>query len=359
VTAPDANRAPWPQERVERWPDADWWEREIDAVLAIPDAAEQNRAITVAHEELSLALARVIGGRSGANFHTWAVWGSHKAGRTIRGEDLPWLPAAAGVGGATAGAALAATAGTLAGAPRPVRAAASAAGGLIGGLGTRQAVMGAIRRASDLVLGGNITVLDDIGRTTARFVSRMWDPARRTPEAMDAFVAELRPGHPSQGGQDFLGQAFRSYFIAGTCTDTDECHERMLLANLLALLHEHWRLEPYIDGSMPRPMRRVITANLLSYAVGTESLDVAEDVPQRAEGYPETLRTIETEELAAFLTSWDRTPNTVEGSAAVDWTEIGERLNYIVDLFRTRHLDPNLFASPFTPVERDAILARR
>ena len=48
-----------------------------------------NLRITLVHRDLSLALRRLIGDSSGANFHTWAVWGSKTAGRTIRHEDLP------------------------------------------------------------------------------------------------------------------------------------------------------------------------------------------------------------------------------------------------------------------------------
>jgi len=43
--------------------------------------------ITRLHFFLSTALREVVGPEAGANFHSWAVWGSRKAGVTIRQED--------------------------------------------------------------------------------------------------------------------------------------------------------------------------------------------------------------------------------------------------------------------------------
>ena len=47
-----------------------------------------NLRVTVGHYDLSLALRDALGADTGANFHTWAVWGSKKAGTTIRREDF-------------------------------------------------------------------------------------------------------------------------------------------------------------------------------------------------------------------------------------------------------------------------------
>jgi hypothetical protein len=96
----------------------------------------------------------------------------------------------------------------------------------------------------------------------------------------------------------------------------------MLYANLLAILHEHHRLDPYIDASVPRPLRRLVTRHLLGFTVGTEPLKVSRDVPRvRSRRFPETLREIDTPELADFLfgpEGSDRTPDTPTGSAARD-----------------------------------------
>src|SRR5580704_11369632 len=64
------------------------WMGAIDDACAEPDPARSNRLITRLHYLLSEALADELGRESGPNFHSWAVWGSRKAGVTIRQEDL-------------------------------------------------------------------------------------------------------------------------------------------------------------------------------------------------------------------------------------------------------------------------------
>ena len=58
-----------------------------DACLE-PDPVRSNQLITCLHYRLSEELAARLGRDAGPNFHSWAVWGSRKAGVTIRQEDL-------------------------------------------------------------------------------------------------------------------------------------------------------------------------------------------------------------------------------------------------------------------------------
>src|SRR5450755_704885 len=64
------------------------WIGAIEDACNEPDSARSNRRITRLHYLLSEALANELGRESGPNFHSWAVWGSRKAGVTIRQEDL-------------------------------------------------------------------------------------------------------------------------------------------------------------------------------------------------------------------------------------------------------------------------------
>jgi hypothetical protein len=135
----------------------------------------------------------------------------------------------------------------------------------------------------------------------------------------------------------------------------------MLFANLLAILHEHRRLEPYIDSSLPKPLRRLVTARLLGFSIGHESMRVSANVaPDRGVVFPKTLATIEDRDLTALLDGpggLDRTPDSLDGSAAHDWTSLSDRMNFICDLFRSRQLDPELFEPPYTEAQRAAIAA--
>ena len=64
------------------------WIKAIESACADPDMSRSNRLITKLHFLLSEALANNLGREGGPNFHSWAVWGSRKAGVTIRQEDL-------------------------------------------------------------------------------------------------------------------------------------------------------------------------------------------------------------------------------------------------------------------------------
>jgi hypothetical protein len=103
----------------------------------------------------------------------------------------------------------------------------------------------------------------------------------------------------------------------------------------------------------------LVTARALTFQVGEEVHNVGRDVarPLGRPLFPETLATIESADLRTFLATWDRTPHDTRGSAASDWNDIGDRINFIVDLFRTRHRDPNLLRPPFTAAEQMRILS--
>jgi hypothetical protein len=335
-------------------------ESHIDQALATRDPVLANLRITWAHYELSLALRAILGGDSGANFHTWATWGSKKAGTTIRQEDVPHLPGLTRLVGAGLGL-LGAAIARPRGLPAPL--VALPAGALLGSWALHTWSRQRLTRASLLILGGNRTVLDDIGRPTARFV-RLF-AGQRTPYAprLAAFLATLRPGPTAAGGQDLLRHAFTHYYQASHALDIDARHEHMLLANLYAILHEHIRLQPYIAGAMPFLARRLITRRLLDFSVGQRTLRVSEDVvPVSGDAWSATLAHLENAELRDFLTGphgWDRTPDSLRGSRAANWADIHDRMNFICDLFRACHSDPSLFRPPYSPAQRAAITAGR
>jgi hypothetical protein len=332
------------------------WRTRIDEAIDGRDPVLSNLRITLVHQQLSLALRRLIGQNSGANFHTWAVWGSKTAGRTIRREDLPVpmrlvMPAAV-LGGAGAAAGMRARRGS----GRARGHATALAGGACLGAEAGHVVGRLADRAAQSIFGGNATVLDDIGRQSARFLS-----AAGSDEAFAAFEAQLRPGPSEAGGQDLLRGAYRHYRDAARAADADHRDELMLCANLLAILHEHRRLEPYIDASLPKPLRRLVTARLLGFSIGHESMRVSRNVvPGHGVVFPATLATIEDRDLATLLDGpggLDRTPDSLDDSAAHDWTNLSDRMNFICDLFRTRQLDPELFEPPYADAQRAAIEA--
>ena len=343
----------------DEWFDPSWWAEEIPAVIALPDPTLSNLRITLAHYQLSLALREVTGADAGANFHTWAVWGSKKAGVTIRREDTHRVRRAVHLLGGGCGLGVAAAGGLWLALLNPVLCLGL---GCLVGAGPALGLRRVLKRTASQILAGNRTVLEDIGLATGRFVAAFHGRPSPDPDRLEEFLQTLRPGRTEGGGQGMLGRAFTHYYNARYEPDQDKKHEWMLLANCYAILHEHIRLEPYIAGSMPRLLRRWVTARLLNFYIGEDELRVGLDVPGEVDqSFPGTLRELDNPELLAFLEGdgWDRTPNSLAGSQARDWADLRERMNFIVDLFRSRHLSPMLFAAPYTREQRAALLEGR
>jgi hypothetical protein len=319
--------------------------------------------VTRAHYLLSLALRDVVGAGSGANFHTWAVWGSRKAGVTIRQEGLDRalrevtiLALCAGLlTGFLLGLALSPW---LPGWLAPVL---STVGAAVGAWTGRGWLAYGRRRAAELMLAGNRTVLEDIGGQTARFVTWFSEAGGHDPDALRRFLDGFRAGRAEEGGQDLLHRAFEQYARAAHADDPMEKQQATYYANCLAILHEHVRLQPYIGASLPWIVRRCVTWRLMRYDVGPLRLAVGDDVP-RLDGldYPEPLRDLTDPGLVEFLHgTGGLDPGAVglAGTAARDWTRLGERMRYVVNLFRALHLHPDVFTAPYTPAQFEQIRA--
>jgi hypothetical protein len=165
------------------------------------------------------------------------------------------------------------------------------------------------------VLEGNQTVLQDIGRQSARFLELLENGA--TTEGRQAFFAGLRPGPTERHGQDRLSTAFRSYLAALDSDGLETKRAAMIAGNCEIVYHEHIRLEPYIRGAMPFIVRRCATQRLMTYEVGDIVLTVGKDL----QGVPTR-------------------------TAAANWTNIDERMRYVFALFRKFHTAPEVFSAP-------------
>lgn len=301
------------------------WISAIDHACAEPDLARSNQLITLLHYSLSEALANVMERDAGPNFHTWAVWGSRKAGVTIRQEDLDDAIRHATVTAGIVGSVIGAFTGVFSGRklrwhPDSLTAAIGACVGTLTGAWTgKQLAVWSRAKAARLVLEGNQIVLRDIGEQSARFLELLENGA--APEARDAFFAGLRPGPTGSHGQDRLATAFHSYLAAYDADDLEAKREAMIAGNCEIVYHEHIRLEPYIRGAMPWIVRRCTTQRLMFYKIGDRVLTVGADLP----GIP--------------------TP-----TAARNWANFDERMRYVFALFRKFHAAPEVFATPFPAV---------
>jgi len=318
---------------------------ELQAIVTRTDPVEANRGITAGHHRLSQLLDATLGPDAGANFHTWAVWGSREAGRTIARRDVAGLTGLVAAVGAMLAAALAWPTGWPV-VPTAVGAAA------VFGLATRLL----LDRSSRHISHGNRMVLDEIGGVTVDFVAAVDAQERGDLGAVDRFLAGLDDGPTEHGGQDLLREAFRAYAAARDETARDR-HQLVFAANCFAVRHEHIRLQPDIRQAMPWPLRRWITRHLLDFWVGSEHLHVGVDLgPVGAAAFPETLSRLRCQEAlraVADLRDPGRADATLAASGAGDWSCLADRMNYVVDLFRSRHLSPEVFADPYPPRRGD------
>ena len=331
-------------------------QKEIRLALREPDPVLANLKITRCHYLLAQALQRTLGEGAGANFHSWAVWGSRKAGVTIRQEDLDQAKRDGSVVGSAVGALVGLGCGWLLGwAPGWLPAAALLGAGC--GLAVGQLIIRRSRkRSADLILAGNRTVLEDIGLQTARFV----DLLAPAPE-LAGFLAGLPS--PSEAAQPaLLRQAFTQYFEAYRTHDPAEKQRAAYLGNCFAVWHEHVRLEPYIQGAMPLIIRRCVTQRLLQFDIGPLRLAVAQDVP-----VPDTLAApvAPASAQAASALGLLRAVSghaldgakTLPETAARDWTQIKERMRYVFALFHAFHTEPQVRLAPYEPNQFAAIEA--
>jgi len=229
----------------------------------------------------------------------------------------------------------------------------------------------AFERASDAVARGNLKVFEEIGLQFARYLDD------QQPE-----------------GDRLLTQAFAHYERLRVEEEPRRRAELALLANLEIGLHEQTRLQPEIlealdaasateldlgrralEGLFPSASRWwAIVRGPVAAAVGvwaraiqraasklareaiTDSFMVL-SLPGRvlalgthlADAYPDVLSDPVDPELKALLAQFEPVAPAPDDCGARDWSDLHQRMHYIVHLFRAFHLSEQLGEPPFTP----------
>jgi hypothetical protein len=351
---------------------------DVRQIAAIGNPVIRNLQITYCYSRLAAAFAARNG--EGANWCTYATWASRQAGRTIRGEDLlehlgrrlehaRWLL-------------------------HPI--ATLWRWLLRRGLFRRETRIGrltaelhtpfdAFECASEAVARGNLKVFEEIGLEFARYLHKP------SPDA--AFLDELRPGDPPEG-QRYLRQAFARYDRRRLERDPKVRAELAVLANLEVGLHEQTRLQPEIREALDaayatqedlgrralealvpsaarwwsvvrRPAIAVAgavaagaqrSASKLAREVITDSFMVL-SLPGRVlllgthltDAYPEALADPADADLAELLARFEPVPPAPDDCGARDWSDLNQRMHYIVHMFRAFHFSEQLSRPPFSP----------
>lgn len=331
---------------------------EVEQIAALSDPVLRNLCITLAYHDLAVGMTELLG-RADASWCGFGTWASKTAGRFIRGETTPRLIQLA--------LAFAARIPTLLRALTPA------------------ALMHTVDQVARNVAHGNLIVFQDLGMLYARML-RVYAEETEHARAAQRCRAALRPGPITDGGQDLLIGAVDTYHDAMAATNPAQRAELVLLANLRVGLHEQIRLQgPIIRALMaspiyrftPEPLRRrlgvawknVATGQLMDIRLPAPHFEytgqlivqsLGADVRRRrstAAAFPPDLTNLHNVELKALLYDIDRTPNSLLGSAADDWSDLGDRMNFVADLFRAWQQDPRLYLSPFTRAQIDTIRA--
>ena len=333
---------------------------EVRAIASIENPIVRNLRITESYARISLAMRQRTG--PGANWCTFASWASRQAGCTIRGEDFFDRLADRVRPGWTV--------------QHPVRSLWRTL--LRRGLlfpGTRlgrivraiNSPFDAFERASESVGRGNLKVFEEIAYEFARFLEECPPQASVNSPAFVAFVRDLRPGS-APAGQDLLRSAFTRYQLSRTAATPELAAQMMLMANLEIGLHEQTRLQPEIQqameavpdtlqsfrerllihiGSGLRSFARQITREIISehmmvlrLPVGVLAMGSHLDAP-----VPVCYSNIEYSDLRALL---DRFESDCNNCGAEDWSDLDQRMHYILHLFRAFAMEDRLFDAPFT-----------
>jgi hypothetical protein len=101
-------------------------------------------------------------------------------------------------------------------------------------------------------------------------------------------------------------------------------------------------------------VRSAVTEELTTLVLPDETLRLGRDL---GGAFPGTLETLANPDLVALLATIDPTPDTPEGSGAIDWANLPQRMHFIADLFRTRHEVASLLGPPFSPEQTRVIKA--
>ncbi len=93
-----------------------------------------------------------------------------------------------------------------------------------------------------------------------------------------------------------------------------------------------------------------LTESIMRLVTPRESFDLRQDVPPLPDGmFPPALRNLEDTVAGTSYSQWDKTDSTGKPSGAHDWADLDERMNFIVNLFRSRQQDGSLFDPPYSP----------
>ena len=359
---------------------------EVDEISDMSDPVLRNLWITQAYHDFATGLSG-IHGSGNATWCSFAVWASKSAGSVIRGDELPERVRE-----------LVATNHNVHHHLNQINLHASRGTRVLAEL-THTHAADVVDRVMDDVSAqiamGNLLVFRELGPIFSCLLEAFEFGPR--PDFED-FDRVLGPSLSSLGvDDDLLAVAFSQYWRALFEKDDRVQAALILAANINAVAHEQQRLQiaiaaaldAAVDDSLraglePRVNRllfftpvwrrldraidglctelshlsqSVATERMMQLATADEVLVFHKDVPPPAGAglFPPDLVEISLPELVTAFDRWDRTGRTGIGTAVEDWSVLDARMNYIVNLFRSRQQHPPILAPPFTEIQLQAM----
>ena len=236
----------------------------------------------------------------------------------------------------------------------------------------------ALKEVSLLVSAGNILVYAELAEPFLALIGRFSNAWDRDNADLARFLDEnLRAGPIEDDGQDLLIEAFTAYYNARFETDPKRKAEYVFQGNMLVGLHEQTRLQPYIEQALAvplhvigsgRPLRadedeqdhgkpgltlklamKWGTRMLMSLTLPNRELRLGQDViaPTGVIRFPPNLISLEQPRVIELVSHFNRQLNTLSGSAADNWASLDDRMNFIVELFRSHQQYKRMFEPPF------------
>ena len=357
---------------------------ECDEIARTEHLVLRNLKITQMYHRLSQELALLVG-HEDANWCTFACNASKTAGYSIRHEELPFAEVLA-----------------LARRRPWVRAASARAEAWVQRLPAAGRARATLDAVSAIISAGNLKVFAEVAPVFVRLVQAFHKDVVYDRGRLEAFQATLRPGPTEVGGQQLLREAAGHYYEAAFERRVKVRSELILLGNVRVGLHEQSRLQPHIVDALNTPLavglggllagrakpalplggvaqrglgvlerrlaqsltgawRRLVTRSMMTLRLPYGEVRLGSDVPRLPDHqmFPDVLREITHPELRGLVRRFDRDPETLAGSRAADWGNLDDRMNFILNLFRSRQRSLELFGQPFDLDQRASMEANQ
>ncbi len=364
----------------------------IDAVLAIDDRVLRNYWVTQTYADISDALRSLLDPNT-ANWCTYATWASRTVGSNMRGEALPkWLHDRVLLPDGLMGLTQNLNADAKFSEFRKV----------LGDLKPEHLMDVTRELLGEMAINlsdGNTEVFAEITPPAAIFIAEFSSGA--DPHEARAKVLAACQGVPEYQGVNRLAAGYSLYCDAMHETDP-KLRSQLILAGSLQLgTHEQNHLQPVIVSSMDMGVNTAATrlkeklekelgalarvqqdfdkllqpalhwigdtwGDIMTFTLGTlqspeGTMHLDHDVPlpkDRPYVTPD-LEPVKVGALGELLAMFNRAKKNGKGSFARDWANLMDRMNFISNLFISRHHVPDMFDPPFDAATLAAIEADR